>query len=100
MLEIDDDWNPFARISISNQDFLAFCDIGSMVSTISKIVYDSLKLNMDNLSSYHEHTNGDVSEIQGKLKEVQVTFLKRVATVDFFIMEPHQSNIVLGRGFL
>src|SRR3954470_5878897 len=71
-----------------------------MVSTMPKIVYDSLKLNMDNLSSYHEHTNGDVSEIQGKVKEVQVTFLKRVATVDFFIMEPNQSNIVLGRDFL
>ena len=38
MLEIDDDWEPFVRISISNQDFLAFCDIGSMVSTMPKIV--------------------------------------------------------------
>src|SRR3954463_6655663 len=71
-----------------------------MVSTMPKIVYDSLKLNMDSLSSYNEHTNGDVSEIQGKVKEVQVTFLKRVATVDFFIMEPNQSNIMLGRDFL
>src|SRR3954468_9988039 len=100
MLEIDDDWEPFVRISISNQDFLVFCDIGSMVSKMPKIVYDSLKLNMDNLSSYHEHTNGDISEIQGKVKEIQVTFLKRVATMDFFIMEPNQSNIVLGRDFL
>src|SRR3954469_8727603 len=64
MLEIDDDWEPFVRISISNQDFLAFCDIGSMVSTIPKTVYDSLKLDMDNLSSYHEHANGDISEIK------------------------------------
>src|SRR3954465_4980994 len=63
MLEIDDDWDPFVRISISNQDFLAFCDIGSMVSTMPKIFYDSLKLNMDNLSSYHEHANGDISDI-------------------------------------
>src|ERR1041385_3543401 len=52
MLEIDDDWEAFVRISISNQDFLAFCDIGSMVSTMPKIVYDSLKLDMYNLSSY------------------------------------------------
>src|SRR3954469_8679098 len=36
MLEIDDDWEPFVRISISNQDFLAFCDIGSMVSDTSQ----------------------------------------------------------------
>ena len=100
MLEIDDDWEPFVRISISNQDFLAFCEIGSMVSTMPKIVYDSLKLNMDNLSSYHEHTNGYVSEIQGKVKELQFTFLKRVSTVDFFITEPNKRNIVLGRDFL
>src|ERR1041385_8982720 len=100
MLEIDDDWESFVRISIYNQDFLAFCDIGSMVSTMPKIVYDFLKLNMDNLSSYHKHANGEISEVKGKVKEVQVTFLNRVATMDFFIMEPNQSNIVLGRDFL
>src|ERR1041385_7623767 len=47
MLEIDDDWEPFDRISISNQGFLALCDIGSTVSTMPKIVYDSLKLDVD-----------------------------------------------------
>src|ERR1041385_371510 len=31
MLEIDDDWEPFVRISISNLDFLAFRDNGSIV---------------------------------------------------------------------
>src|ERR1041385_2182978 len=68
MLEIDDDWEPFVRISISNQDFLAFCDLGSIVSTMPIIVYDSLKLDMDKLSSYHEHANGDISEVKGKVK--------------------------------
>src|SRR3954464_2815139 len=100
MLEIDDDWEPFVMISISNQDFLAFCDIGSMVSTMPKLVYDSLKLDMDKLSSYHEHANGDKSEVKGKVKKVQVAFLHRIAPMDFFIMEPNQSNIVLGRNFL
>src|SRR3954469_19700472 len=100
MLEIDDDWEPFVRISISNQDFLAFCDIGSMVSTMPKLVYDSLKLDIDKLSSYHEHSNGDISEVKGKVKEVQVAFLHRIAPMDFFIMEPNQSNIVLGRNFI
>src|SRR3954466_3960032 len=75
MLEIDDDWEPFFRISISNKDFLAFCDLGSIVSTMPKIVYDSLKLDMDNLSSHHEHANGDISEVKGMVKEVQVAFL-------------------------
>ena len=31
MLEIEDDWEPFIRISIFNQDFLAYCDIRSMI---------------------------------------------------------------------
>src|SRR4051812_3277394 len=100
MLEIYDDWEPFVRISISNQGFLALCDIVSTVSTMPKIVYDSLKLDMDKLSSYHEHSNGDISEVKGKVKEVQVAFLHRTAPMDFFIMEPNQSNIVLGRDFL
>src|SRR3954469_6909969 len=47
--EIDGDWEPFVRFSISNQDFLAFCDIGSMVSTMQIFFYDSLKFNMDKL---------------------------------------------------
>src|SRR4051812_16587367 len=101
ILEIDNDWEPFVRIGISNKDFLAYCDIGSMVSTMPKVVYDSLNLsNMVNISSYHEHANGDVSKIQGKVKDVQVRFFKSSATVDFFIMEPNQGNIVLGRDFL
>src|ERR1041385_4110376 len=98
--EIDGVWEPFVRISMSNQDFLAFCDIGSMVSTMPKVVYDSLKFNMDKLSSYHEHANGDISEIQGRIKDVPVTFLKGIAMVNFFVMKPNQGNIVLGRGFL
>src|ERR1041385_4832313 len=100
MLEIDDDSEPFVRISFYNQDFLVFCDIGSMVSTMPKLVYDSLKLDMDKFSSYHEHANGDISEVKGKVKEVQVAFLHRIAPMDFFIMEPNQSNIILGRDFL
>src|ERR1041384_3342051 len=75
MLEIDYDWEPFVRINISNQSFLAFCDIGSIVSTMPKIVYDSLKLDVDKLSSYHEHSNGDISEVKGKVNEAQVAFL-------------------------
>ena len=95
ILKIDDDWEPFVRISISNQDFLAYCDIGSMVSTMPKVIYDSLQLDMEFFSSYHEHANGDISEIRGKVKDVLVTFSKRSATVDFFIMKPNQGSIVL-----
>ena len=56
---------------------------------------------MVNFSTYHEHANGDVSKIQGEVKDVQVMFAKRNATVDFVIMESvNQGNIVLGRDFL
>src|SRR3954469_24979095 len=33
ILEIENDWESFVRIVISNQNFLSFCDIGSTVNT-------------------------------------------------------------------
>ena len=101
-INIRDDWDPLIRVSIFGKDFVAFCDIGSMIFTMPKDIYDSLKLtNMVTFSVYHEHANGDVSKIQGKVKDVQVMFFKRSATVDFFIMESvNQGNILLGRDFL
>ena len=85
-----------------NQNLLAYCDIGSMVSTMPKSVYDSLKLvNMVDLPCFHDHSNGNLYEIKGKLKNLQVQFGKRDAAVDFFIMEStNQGNVVLGRDFL
>src|SRR4051812_15118211 len=102
MLEIVDDWEPFVRISIFNQDFLAYCDIESMVSTMPKNVYNSLKLlSMVDLPRYLEHTNGDISEIQGKVNNIQVRFAKRDVAVDFIILKStNQGNIVLGREYL
>jgi len=102
ILEIEDDWEPFIRISIFNQDFLAYCDIGSMVSTMPKTIYDSLNLaSMVDLFCYHEHANGDISEIRGKVNNIQVRFVKRHAEVDFIILKStNQGNIVLGRDFL
>ena len=88
---------------IAEGDFLE-CDEARTLEIIhglsSYFVYDSLKFNMDKLSSYHEHANGDISEIKGKIKDVPVTFLKGIAMVYFFIMKPNQGNIVLGRDFL
>src|ERR1041385_488527 len=98
--ELDGDWEPFVRISISNQDFLAFCDIGSIVSTMPKVVYDSLKFNMDKLSSYHENANGDIYEIQGRIKDVPVKFLKGIAMVDFFVMKSLPSTMFPWFGFM
>ena len=64
-------------------------------------IYDSLYLaSMDKFPSFHEHSNGDISEIQGRLKDVQVMFLKRSIEIDFAIMKANQGNIVRGRDFL
>src|SRR4051812_10603963 len=38
ILEIENDWELFVRIGISNQNFLAFCDIGSMVSIMPRFI--------------------------------------------------------------
>src|SRR3954469_13284205 len=101
MLEIENDWEAFIRIVISNQNFLAFCDIGSMVSIMPRFIYDSLNLaNMEKFPSFHENSNGDISEIQGRAKDFQVMFLKRSVAIDFSIMKANQGNIVLGRDFL
>ena len=67
-----------------------------------KTVYDSLELeSMVDLLYYHEHANGDISEIQGKVNNIQVRFAKRDTTVDFIILKStNQGNMVLGRSFL
>src|ERR1043165_1151556 len=101
ILEIENDWEPFFRIVISNQNFLALCDIGSTVSILPSFIYDFLYLaSMDRFPSFHEHSNGDISEIQGRLKNVQVMFIKRSVDIDFAIMKANKGNIVLGRDFL
>jgi len=48
-----------------------------MVSIMPRVINDSLNLaNMDNFTSFYEHANGDVSEIQGREKDIEVMFLK------------------------
>src|SRR4051812_29731805 len=79
ILEIENDWESFVRIVISNQNFFAFCDIGSTVSIMPSFIYDSLYLaSMDKFPSFHEHSNGDISKIQGRLKMSRSCFLKGV----------------------
>src|SRR3954463_2883325 len=51
-------------------------------------------------TSFHEHSNGDIYEIQGRLKDVQVMILKSSVEIDFAIMKTNKGNIVLGRDFL
>src|SRR4051812_35093886 len=56
---------------------------------------------MVDLPCLHDHSNGNLYEIKGEVKNLQVQFGKRDAVVDFFIMEStNQGNVVLGRDFL
>src|SRR3954470_14699850 len=48
----------------------------------------------------YKEVDGDISEIQGRLKDFQVMFLKISVEIDFSIMKANQGNIVLGRDFL
>ena len=37
--EIEGDREPYVKIKIKEQTFLAYCDVGSMMSTIPKMVF-------------------------------------------------------------
>ena len=89
-------------IWIDNQSFIAYCDIGSMISTMPKMVYDHLKNeSMIDYPLYHPYANGNISKFVGLVKDVQISIRNRVTPVDFMIMEKgDQGNIVLGRSFL
>ena len=100
--ELDNYWELYIKIWIENQSFIAYCDIGSMISTMPKMVYDSLKYeNMIDHPFYHPHADGSISNIMVKVKDLQVSIRNKVTPVDFMIMEQgNQGNIVLGRSFL
>ena len=66
LIELENDWEPYIKISIDNQSFIAYCDLGSMISTMPKMVYDWLKYeNMIDHPFYHPHANGVISKIKG-----------------------------------
>ena len=102
LTKLENDWEPYIKISIDNQSFIAYCDLGSMISTMPKTVYDYLKYdNMIDHPYYHPHANGTISKIKGIVKNVQVSFHNKTIPIDFMIMDKEeQGNIVLGRSLL
>ena len=99
---MEDDWEPYIKISIDNQNFMAYCDLGSMISTMPKVVYDYLNYEkMVEQPLYLPHANGTISKIKGIEKNVLVSFHNKTIPVDFMITEKEeQGNIVLGRSLL
>ena len=50
LVELKNDWEPFIEISIGSEKFRAYCDLGSTMSIMPKMVYDLL--NYDNMVNY------------------------------------------------
>ena len=66
--------------------FLAYCDIGSMMSTMARMVFDTL--NFGDLFDYplcHSHSDGSSLKIYKRVNEVLVTFKNKTALVDFLV---------------
>ena len=42
ILEIVGDWEPYIPVEINGRRFLAYCDIGSVMSTMPRMVYDTM----------------------------------------------------------
>ena len=58
-LEMYGDWEPYIPIEIDNKRFLAYCDIGSMMSTMPMTVYNTMNFgHLFDYPLYHSHSNG------------------------------------------
>ena len=56
LVELKNDWEPFIEITISGEKFHAYCDLGSPMSIMPKIVFDLLKLDgMVDYPVFHFH---------------------------------------------
>ena len=71
ILEIEGDREPYVKIEIKEQTFLAYCDVGSMMSTMPKMVFDALNFgNLFDYPFYHTHSDGSCSKIYKRINEV------------------------------
>ena len=101
LVELKNDWEPFIEINIGNEKFRAYCDLGSTMSIMPKMVYDLLKY--DNMVSYpvfHFHADGTIIKSIGIINDVKVTIQNKTVPVNFMILAKSPGNIVLGRSFL
>ena len=59
ILEISGGWEPYIPIEINDQRLFAYCDIGSMMSTMPRMVFNAM--NFGDLFNYpfcHSHSDG------------------------------------------
>ena len=66
LVELKNDWEPFIEIIIGSEKFHAYCDLGSPMSIMPKIVYNLLKLDgMVDYPVFHFHANGTIMKSLG-----------------------------------
>ena len=74
LADLRNDWEPFIAINIGSEKFLAYCDLGSTLSIMPKMVYDLLKLNkMIDYPVFHFHADGTIVKSVGIINDVEVT---------------------------
>ena len=101
LVELKNDWEPFIEINIGNEKFRAYCDLGSTMSIMPKMIYDLLKY--DNLVGYpvfHFHADGTIIKGIKIINDVKITIQNKTVPVNFMILAKSPTNIVLGRSFL
>jgi hypothetical protein len=99
-VELKNDWEPFIEISIGSEKFRAYCDLGSTMSIMPKIVFDLLKIDgMVDYPVFHFHADGTIIKSVGIIN-VEITMQNKNIPTTFMILTKSPSNIVLGRSFL
>ena len=75
LVELKNDWEPFIEIIIGGEKFHAYCDLGSPMSIMPKIVFDLLKLDgMVDYPVFHFHTNGTIMKSLGIIDRSNLDF--------------------------
>ena len=99
-VELKNDWEPFVELSIGGEKFRSYCDLGSTMSIMPKVVFDLLKIDgMVDYPVFHFHADGTIIKCVGMIN-VEITMQNKNIPTTFMILTKSPSNIVLGRSFL
>ena len=103
-VELKNDWEPFVELSIGGEKFRAYCDLGSCISVMPKIVYDILKLApLENCDLDVHFADSSMKKSLGKVDDVLIMVNNNLVPVEFVVLDIEcnpSCPIVLGRPFL
>ena len=96
--EINGDWEPYIPIEINDQRFLAYCDIGSMMSTMPRVVFDAM--NFGDLFDYpfcHSHSDGSSQKfIKELMKSLSLLSIRLLWLISWFWSQKLKLILCLG----